>query len=198
MNPSSRSRISVLSLALSLLFGVLATGCVTDETPSGNPSDDAVTPPANNADAAESFDMDRESVGKLRLGLSEKDVRAIVPGEPQKGEDEFWGAIGEYGQEWNYPAQGITLQMMSATSGGEKVVGSITITAPSTLKCRRGIEIGSSEADVRRVYGKFQATDSEGFSEPGSSFVAGSIYDGMIFTFSNGKVSEIFLGAAAE
>jgi hypothetical protein len=30
------------------------------------------------------------------------------------------------------------------------------------------------------------------------TFVAGSIYGGLIFTFAQGYVSEIFLGAAAE
>ncbi len=41
----------------------------------------------------------------------------------------------------------------------------------------------------------------EGFredSKSSGSFVAGSIYGGMIFTFQDGKVREIFLGAAAE
>lgn len=149
--------------------------------------------------AAAPFDLlGNESLGQLRLGLSEHQMRAIVPGEPQKGEDVLWAATDEYGQEWHYPAQGITLQMMSATPGGEKAIGSITITAPSTLKSRRGIAIGSSQADVLQAYGELRAPDAEGFGQPGKIFVAGSIFGGMIFTFSDDKVSEIFLGAAAE
>ena len=35
-------------------------------------------------------------------------------------------------------------------------------------------------------------------STPGSSFIAGSIYGGVIFQIENGKVSQIFLGAAGE
>ncbi len=33
---------------------------------------------------------------------------------------------------------------------------------------------------------------------PGKTFVAGSIYGGVIFTFDDGKVEQIFIGAAAE
>ncbi len=88
--------------------------------------------------------------------------------------------------------------MMSSTPGGEKVIGSIGITAPSTLKSQRGIGSGSPEADVFRAYEKFRAADSEGFGEPGRIFVVNSIYGGMIFTFSDGKVSELFLGAVFE
>jgi hypothetical protein len=35
-------------------------------------------------------------------------------------------------------------------------------------------------------------------SIPDQTFIAGSIYGGLIFTFDQGRVSEIFLGAAAE
>lgn len=153
----------------------------------------------NSVDVAETFNLlDNESLGRLRIGLSESQVRTVVQGKPQKGENIFWGANGEYGQQWHYPAQGLTLQMMSSTLDGEKVIGSINIMAPSILKSQLGIEIGSTEANVLKAYGKYRATNTDDFSEPGRVFVAGSIYGGMVFTLYKGKVSEIFLGAASE
>ena len=35
-------------------------------------------------------------------------------------------------------------------------------------------------------------------SQVGSLFVAGSVYGGLLFTFEAGRVTQIFLGAAAE
>jgi len=150
------------------------------------------------AEAAASFNAGSEHVGRLRLGLSDDDVRAIVPGEPEKGETVLWGATDEYGQEWRYPAEGIRLDMMSTSADGARVIGAITVTAPSTWETQRGIGIGSSQDDVLRVYGAFRAEDAEGMGVSGESFVAGSIYGGMIFIFAEGKVNEIFLGAAGE
>jgi hypothetical protein len=43
----------------------------------------------------------------------------------------------------------------------------------------------------KRDYNKEEST-------PGSSFVAGSTYGGISFEIKNGKVSQIFLGAASE
>jgi hypothetical protein len=47
---------------------------------------------------------------------------------------------------------------------------------------------------VRKAYAAF--ADGESSSE--GSFVVGSIYGGIIFSFEKGKVSGIFFGAAAE
>lgn len=88
--------------------------------------------------------------------------------------------------------------MMPSTPSGEKGIGSINIMVPSKLKSQHGIKIGSAVADVLYAYGKFRAPDSEGFGEPDRIFVGSSIYGAMIFTFSDGKVSEILLGAASE
>jgi hypothetical protein len=62
--------------------------------------------------AAEEFDWTKESVGKLRLGLSEKEVKQMIPGKPTRAPEALWGADGEYHQEWKYPDAGITLGMV--------------------------------------------------------------------------------------
>ena len=145
--------------------------------------------------AANEFPYDKEQVGKLHLGLSEKEVKQIIPGQPTRGPEELWGADGEYHQEWKYPADGITLGLVSEKKGGPKSVGRITVTSPSTLATSKGIRIGSTEAEVGKAYGSFRnAEDSKQFG----GFIAGSVFGGVMFTFQQGKVSRIFIGAAAE
>jgi hypothetical protein len=145
--------------------------------------------------AAEKFDWTKERVGKLQYGLSEGEVKQTIPGKPIRGPEELWGADGEYHQEWKYSAAGISLGMVSEKKGGPKSIERITIISPSKLKTQRGIGIGSTEAEVAKAYGRFRnAEDSEDFG----GFIAGSIYGGVMFNFDRGRVSRIFIGAAAE
>jgi hypothetical protein len=122
-------------------------------------------------------------------------LTALVGKVEGKGKDVMWDAIGEWVQEWRYPAQGLKLNMASEEKGGAKSVLTITANAPCQLATKRGIKIGSSIAEVTKAYKDVHDKEQ---SVPGKSFVAGSIYGGVIFTFKDGKVSEIFVGAAAE
>lgn len=144
--------------------------------------------------AANEFPYDKEQVGKLHLGLSAKEVKQIVPDQPARGPEDLWGADGEYHQEWKYPAAGITLGMVSKKKGGPKSIERITLNSPSKLQTQRGIGIGSTEAEVAKAYGPFRNAED---STP-ERFVAGSNFGGVIFDFQQGKVSSIFIGAAAE
>lgn len=144
---------------------------------------------------AEEKDVSGEPFGKLVLGEKSSAVIKLL-GEPKsKGKDANWAAIGEWVQDWNFPSKGITLAMSSEKKGGPKTVYSISATEGCELTTARGIKIGSSEADVVKAYGKEQDKEQ---TKPGQSFVAGSIYGGVIFTFKGGKVTGIFIGAAAE
>jgi hypothetical protein len=145
--------------------------------------------------AAEEFPYEKEQIGKLHIGLSEREVKQIIPGKPTRGAEERWGADGEYHQEWHYTDGGITLGMVSKKKGAPKSIESITITSPSLLQTQRGIRIGSPEAEVIKAYGRFQNAED---SKPGELFVAGSIFGGVMFDFQQGRVSRIFIGAAAE
>lgn len=80
---------------------------------------------------------------------------------------------------------------------GIKRVKDLTASAGSALATARGIRIGSPESDTRRTYAAFAADPRESPADA-DSFVAGSIYNGMRFTFVQGKVDSIFLGAMAE
>jgi hypothetical protein len=139
--------------------------------------------------------MDSEALGKIKLGRKAADLVALIGKPDSKGKETEWDAIGEWVQEWRFKSQGLTLQMASASKGGAKTVLTITAGAPSKLATTRGIHIGSTIAEVTKAYGKVQ--DKEG-SVPGKTLVAGSVYGGVIFTFSGGKVSQIFIGASAE
>jgi hypothetical protein len=145
--------------------------------------------------AAEEFPYGKERIGKLHIGLSAKEVKQIIPGQPARGPEEFWGADGQYHQEWQYPDGGITLGMVSKKKGGLKSLESLAITKPSLLQTQRGIRIGSTEAEVVEAYGRFLNTED---SKPGELLVAGSIFGGVMFDLQQGKVNRIFLGAAAE
>jgi hypothetical protein len=143
---------------------------------------------------AKEFPYAKEQIGQLHLGLAAKAVQQLIPGKPVLGPDELMGADGLYHQEWKYPQAGISLDMTSEKQGGPKSIASISVTAPSTLKTQRGIGIGSSAAAVAQAYGRFRNKED---STP-ERFVAGSIFGGVIFTFQQDKVSDIFIGAAAE
>lgn len=140
-------------------------------------------------------DVSHETFGKLALGQSAETLCKVL-GEPQgKGKDTLWEAIGEWVQDWKFPKQGFTIAMSSEKKGGAKTVFSITAGAGCQFATARGIKIGSPEAAVRKAYAKERDKEQ---SSSGETFVAGSIYGGVIFTFTEGKVTQIFIGAAAE
>lgn len=139
--------------------------------------------------------MKEEALNEIRLELPQQAVLKILGKPAKKGEDVEWEAIGEHVQEWQYPAQGLTLQMASVKKGGAKKVLCVSHKAPGTFATRKGLRIGSSEAEVRKAYGALEDKEA---SKKGEIFVAGTVYGGLVFQFEKGKVSEIFLGAMAE
>jgi hypothetical protein len=139
--------------------------------------------------------LNGEKIGDFNMGLSEKDLEKKINCPLKRGKEELWGADGIYHQTWNYPACGLRFGMSSAQEGGSKTVDSITMTAPSMLKTKRGIQIGSTEKAVIKAYS--HEKDAED-SIPKETFIAGSLYGGLIFNFKNNRVTEIFLGASAE
>jgi hypothetical protein len=136
----------------------------------------------------------KERIGSLRIGLSEQKVKQIMNCNLDREPEKFGQADGAYHQEWKYADCGIVLGMVSDRQDAPKSIHSITTTSPSRLSTKKGIRIGSTKRAVIKAY-KSDWNREDGGSE---SFVAGSIYGGLIFQFENGKVSRIFLGAAAE
>jgi hypothetical protein len=137
-----------------------------------------------------------ESLGGLRLGLPEKDVINLLGPPTKRSALVLQEADGNYVQDWDYPQKGIDLQMSAGgKKSGAKTVAMITASAPCTFATKKGIKIGSAESAVRKAYAEY--ADPESGNEPGI-FVVGSVYGGIIFNFTEGKVSKIFFGAAAE
>lgn len=139
--------------------------------------------------------MERESLGPIRLGLSEAQVKVKLPVEPVISPEVLEEATGSYIQTWDFAGMGIELSMGTYEAGGAKEVYSIDLTSPSTFKTARSIGIDSTEAEVEKAYADEKNVAG---SRPGELFVAGSIYGGLLFNFTDGKVSSIFIGAAAE
>lgn len=137
-----------------------------------------------------------ERLGALKIGLSAAEVLA-AHGEPkERGSDDEWEADGAFHQEWRWPALGLTLDMISHKRRELKKIASIKVEEPSTLQTLKGIAVGSPRAEVLRHYGKLR--DPEFPVDEQKQLIAGSIYGGLMFDFKDGKVSSIFLGAAAE
>lgn len=142
------------------------------------------------------YDTAKERIGGLRLGLSENALASSIPCPPKKLKEIHEGATGDFVQTWQFAACGVVLKMSSPKKGAPKSIAAITITKPATLATSRGIRIASTEQEVLAAYGRYRDTDGE--TKKGKHFVAGSIYDGIIFDFQDGSVVRIFLGAAAE
>ena len=140
-----------------------------------------------------------ESLGGIKIGQEEKALKAILgKSKIKKSESRLEEATGEYIQTWTCEEKGLSIRMSSGeTKKGAQHVGGFTADANCLLATNKGIKIGSTKGDVLKAYGKFE--DKENKSAAGAdSFVAGSIYGGIIFTFKGDKVSEIFFGAGAE
>lgn len=136
-----------------------------------------------------------ESLGEFKIGSSAASVLKILGPPAHKTPPAFSEHDARYHQSWHYPQKGIFFGLVADNQGDEPKVDAIRITAPATLATRRGIRLGAAEAAVVKAYGPDQDADS---SVPNERLVAGSIYGGLIFTFREGRVVEIFLGAAAE
>jgi hypothetical protein len=148
-----------------------------------------------NASGADDKWLESEALGKIKLGQKAADLTPLVGTPDSRGKETEWDAIGELVQEWRFKSHGLVLNMSSKSKGGAKSVLTITATAPCKLMTARGVHIGSTIADVTKAYAKVQDKEE---SIPGRTFVAGSTYGGVIFTFTDGVVSKIFIGAAAE
>ena len=137
--------------------------------------------------------MKRESLGKLKLGLTSLDFTGILGAPDNKSPNELWGADAEYHQTYLYTKLGIELDIIGEKEADKKI-NMITISNPCNYKTSRGISIGSDYREVEQAY---KEVLNSKFSNA-EQIVAGSIYGGVIFSFENGKVKAIFIGASAE
>lgn len=160
-----------------------ATTTTTAETPA------ALADPAN------------ETLGGISLNDPASKVEQVLGAPSTKGEVVEWEATGSRVSSWEWAGKGIRFDMGEDPKAGFTVLG-MTIEAPSTLTTSRGIGIGATFADVDKTYGEFRGKgveegEPERWSEE-DGVIVGSIYGGTMFSFTDGKVSSIFVGAGAE
>jgi hypothetical protein len=135
--------------------------------------------------------LDVETVGPLKVGMTEADAVKSMGGPPKKKSlpvEE--AATSEFASTWTWPDA--TLEMVSETRSGKAKVRLITVRAALTFATRRGIAIGSTRAQVAAAYPK----SDEGSDDP-MQFLVGSPYGGLLFVFKGDVVAEILLGPLA-
>lgn len=136
----------------------------------------------------------QEKIGELQLGLSDSEIVRILGEAEGKGENTLWGADGLYHQDWSYPQQGITLDMVGKTS---KRVENILVEAPCQWQTSRGIGLGSSWEEVQE---KYAAEIDPKLQQDVAlrAILAGDLSSGIEFAFSGGSLSSISIGGMAE
>lgn len=143
-----------------------------------------------------------ENIAGFMIGADENKVIAAAEaanlGRPIKGLEEMSDATEEYYQTSDYPSASISLLMGSEEAKGWKTVTTITMKAPSRFKTLQGVGIGTPVAQAKKAYSAYfvERAESQGLSD--DQHLVGSIFGGIILSFRNGAVTEVFLGPAAE
>ncbi len=141
--------------------------------------------------------MKTETIGTLKLGMTESELIAAIGKAESETEAEVWGADGKKHSNWNYPAKGLTVSMVESDKAeSEFVVYAIAAEAPNDFATAKGIKIGSTKDDALLAYGDLVEDQSD--EAVAESIVAGTVFGGLIFGMKDGTVNSIFLGAAAE
>jgi hypothetical protein len=172
-----------------LVVLALLGGCGGHATP-------ASTPAASSVALA---DPTNESIGGVKTGDPSALVEKKLGAPTTKSEPQTMEATGETVSSWQWPAAGVSMTMASTEAGF--VVRDISIVAPSKLTTSRGVGIGASRADVEKIYKDFLGKgrqEGEPDTTSPEQLIIGSIYGGTAFSFTDGKVSTIFVGAGAE
>ncbi len=144
----------------------------------------------DDASLAESFPVDKQAIGPLRIGMPEAQVAKLLGVPKTKSPAEMMAATGEYTGEWSYAD--VSLQMVSDKPRGPFRVSAISVVAPSRYKTPEGIGIGATRGEIIAVYGPYL-----GHTNDANEMLVGSVYFGLLFTLEEERVAGIFLGAMA-
>lgn len=139
--------------------------------------------------AAEALLKD-EAIGGITLSMTADAVVAVLGPPSAKGESWKEAGTGETASQWEWQKVGIDVYFSNAKGKPPKVRG-ITVNSTSKLKTKKGIGIGSKLAGLDAAYGpgKRQSSDDDA-----ATYTVGNLYYGMVFTLSDGKVSEVYWG----
>jgi len=156
---------------------------------------DSITTQPDTAGTTAAGKIDIESFGDIKLGQHYSEIIKALGNPGSKSKAVEWGADGLLHEDWTWADKGLTLNLSSEIGKVESSLSVFSVTAksPCTFKTKAGMGIGSSYEEVQAAY--------KGHIDPASgdtTIIVGSVYGGIIFTFKEKKVVEIFLGAAAE
>jgi len=144
------------------------------------------------------FDLlKHDNFGGLHYSMLYEDIIGYMGPPDREHEPEFWSADGLYHFSIFYEMYGfMQLNFVNETSHkeGARVFSILTATYHSD-KTARGIQLGSSRADVLEAYADvINVEDSRG-----NRIVAGSVYGGIFFYMDHAdRVEWIFVGASTE
>jgi hypothetical protein len=187
--------MKTLFFSLILLVALILLSCNRTPPNQNVQKVESVQNPDSNKDFSKlGFELMRvESIGGLRIGLKETDLREIIDNPDERSKPLYYGADGLMHITLKYNIKGIELDLFQ-TPDSSYAIGRINITPPCNLKTSKGIGINSRLEDVKSAY-KYYFNPQ--FSDD-MTFVAGTIYGGIIFQIEDKKVKSIFIGAAAE
>ena len=185
-----------MKLLVPIISVALLSGCKSSEKEKQTETvnKDTIQVPAPSEAITRKIDI--ETFGDIKIGQPySATVKAL--GEPgSKSKAEEWAADGLMHEYWKWKDKGLELNMSSEKNNvqGTLAIFNINAEAPCTFKTRAGIGIGSTLDEIKAAYKK-DISEADSNNE---QVLVGSVYGGIIFTLTTGKVSHIFLGAAAE
>ncbi len=140
--------------------------------------------------------IDIENFGPLKLGQDLVETQKAIGPPGAKANAVEWAADGMLHEDWSWYSYGLILNISSEVKSKDtnKKIFTITASAPCEFKTKAGLGIGNTYAEVQAAYHRNidpEATDK-------TQITVGSVYGGIIFSFTNDKVSKVFLGAQAE
>ncbi len=139
---------------------------------------------------ADSFPIDKQALGPLRIGMTEAQVVKVVGKPKSKSPAEMMGATGDYVGNWDFGD--VNLQMSAGKPKGPFRVTAISVAAPSRFKTPEGVGIGATRSELAAVYGTYF-----GHTNDKNEVLVGSVYFGLLFTLEEERVTGMFLGAMA-
>lgn len=173
-----------------------ATAARTPALVTSAPATAAPAPSAEKDYSQIGFDlMAAESIGKVKLNMTESELLAALGQPDGESDPELWGADGLHHSDWTYESLGLVVNMTESTNPeSEFTVYSVNANAPCDQATKRGVKIGDTKDAVLTAY-------RDEIENPGSSdtaIVAGTVFGGVQFSIKDGLVSGIFIGASAE
>ena len=131
--------------------------------------------------------LDLEAIGPLRWNMTGAEMVKHLGAPQKKWPESYEDATGAYASWWSWP--GVEVGIVAAKPAGPWKARSIQVSAPRKFATKAGIRIGSTRKEVEAKYRR-------GSMDQGGpdSFLVGSPYGGMYFSFKDGVVTELGIG----